>query len=204
MDARHCDLYGLLFKSLGAIVSVNKRTSHLLPSASIVDFPMSTRPPNKHRDKGVALTKASVAKLMLPAGKTDIIYFDSALPNFGLRIRAGGKRVYIAQYRDEHGSTRRVTIGSADVLDPDQARTRARKILGGVAIGNDPANRNGTQGRRRSLSTWCRRSCYMPGRSSVPSPSARPSGTSKVLRATRLDAGEGARTAQQLPVCTTA
>ena len=36
-----------------------------------------------------------------PAGKADVIYFDDGLPGFGLRIRAGGKRTWIAQYRFE-------------------------------------------------------------------------------------------------------
>ena len=38
-------------------------------------------------------TKTTVAALELPAGKSDLIHFDDALPGFGIRLRAGGKRV---------------------------------------------------------------------------------------------------------------
>ena len=44
-------------------------------------------------------TSPSVAKLALPPGKSDHIVFDDGLPGFGVRLRAGGKKVWIAQYR---------------------------------------------------------------------------------------------------------
>ena len=88
---------------------------------------------------GVALTKAAAKKLALPAGKNDVIYWDSNLPGFGLRIRAGGKRSWVAQFRDATGATRRSSLGSTDVLEADDARAAAKKLLGGVAIGQDPS-----------------------------------------------------------------
>ena len=46
------------------------------------------------------LTDACVAKLVLPAGKSDHIEWDSSLPGFGVRLRRGSKRVSaIIQYR---------------------------------------------------------------------------------------------------------
>jgi hypothetical protein len=47
----------------------------------------------------VTLTKATIDRLKLPPGKSEMIVFDEVLPGFGLRIRAGGKRTWIAQYR---------------------------------------------------------------------------------------------------------
>ena len=44
-------------------------------------------------------TKATLARLALPPGKVDHIVFDSELKGFGLRLRAGGKRSWIVQYR---------------------------------------------------------------------------------------------------------
>jgi hypothetical protein len=38
------------------------------------------------------LSRQTVSTLSLPPGKSEIIIFDEALPGFGLRIRAGGKR----------------------------------------------------------------------------------------------------------------
>jgi site-specific recombinase XerD len=83
------------------------------------------------------LTKATVDRIRLPHGKSEIIVFDEILPGFGLRIRAGGKRTWIAQYR--FGSQqRRVTIGTVETVDADEARNRARIILAKVHLGTDP------------------------------------------------------------------
>jgi hypothetical protein len=45
------------------------------------------------------LSSASVAGLKLPEGKSELLVFDDTLPGFGVRLRAGGKRSWIAQYR---------------------------------------------------------------------------------------------------------
>jgi integrase len=83
-------------------------------------------------------TKATAERLTLPSGKYDFIAWDDDLPGFGLRLRAGGSRVWIAQYRTDTGQ-RRETIGRADRLDVDAARKAARKILAKVELGHDPA-----------------------------------------------------------------
>lgn len=83
------------------------------------------------------LSKASVAKLCLPEGKSEILIFDEELAGFGVRIRAGGKRTWIAQYR--FGSKqRRLTLGTVEALDEPEARKRARTALSKVHIGQDP------------------------------------------------------------------
>ena len=78
----------------------------------------------------------------LPAGKGDHIEWDDELKGFGLRLRlgAGGqvKRNWIAQYRVS-GATRRMLLGSAVVLNADEARKAAKKVLARVALGEDPA-----------------------------------------------------------------
>ena len=83
------------------------------------------------------LTKANVARLELPPGKTDVIYFDEEDPGFGLRIRAGGKRTWIAQYRIG-AKQRRVTFGAVNNLEPEKARKAARDRLAQVTLGGDP------------------------------------------------------------------
>ena len=45
------------------------------------------------------LTDRSARTEALPDGKADHIIFDDKLSGFGLRIRAGGKRSWIVQYR---------------------------------------------------------------------------------------------------------
>ena len=83
------------------------------------------------------LTKPTVSALKLPDGKSEMIVFDSLLPGFGIRIRAGGKRTWIAQYR-MGAKQRRVSLGSAEAMDPDEARRRARDVIAKVQLGGDP------------------------------------------------------------------
>ena len=82
-------------------------------------------------------TKPSLATLALPPGKSEMIVFDDATPGFGVRIRSGGKRTWIAQYR-VGAKQRRLTLGSCDILDPDEARRRAKNALAKVRLGADP------------------------------------------------------------------
>jgi integrase len=87
------------------------------------------------------LTAKTVAALQMPAGKTDHIEWDDALPGFGHRLRAGtgGKvlRSWVAQYRHA-GRTRRLLLGNAAVMTAADARTKAKQVLGRVANGEDP------------------------------------------------------------------
>ena len=83
------------------------------------------------------LTKATLAKLTLPAGKAETIVFDDDMPGFGLRIRAGGKRTWIAQYR-LGTKQRRFTLGTSETVDPDKARQLAKATLARVSLGEDP------------------------------------------------------------------
>lgn len=82
------------------------------------------------------LTKANVPKLAVPAGKSELIVFDEDLPGFGLRLRAGGSAVWIAQYR-VGARQRRVTLGRTATLDPDRARRAAREVLAKADLGHD-------------------------------------------------------------------
>jgi integrase len=82
-------------------------------------------------------TKATLARLALPPGKVDHIVFDSELKGFGLRLRAGGKRSWIVQYR-VGAKQRRVTLGTVATLDADKAREAARNRLAQVTLGGDP------------------------------------------------------------------
>jgi integrase len=83
------------------------------------------------------LTKANVVKITLPPGKDDMLVFDESLPGFGIRVRAGGKRTWIAQYR-LGTKQRRLSLGSFDKVDADEARKRARAALSRVSLGQDP------------------------------------------------------------------
>jgi integrase len=91
----------------------------------------------------VRITQATAARLELPTGKTDHIAWDDQQPGFGLRIRrgSGGKllRSWVCQYK-RGGRSRRILLGSADLITAERARTAARKVLAEVALGGDPAS----------------------------------------------------------------
>ena len=90
------------------------------------------------------LTKANLAQIerdfaaFVATGKTDQIIFDDDLKGFGLRCRASGVRSWIIQY-DMFGRSRRLTLGNASVLTPEQARHIAKQELAKVGLGTDVA-----------------------------------------------------------------
>src|SRR3954462_1161079 len=86
------------------------------------------------------LTRPNVTQLTVRAGKSETIVFDEALPGFGVRVRVGGKRTWIAQYR-LGSKQRRVTLGTTDTLDSEEARRRAKAVLRAVHNGDDPQAR---------------------------------------------------------------
>jgi hypothetical protein len=90
------------------------------------------------------LTKANVDRLKLPSSKKEIIVFDETLPGFGLHIRGGGKRSWVAQYR-LGSKQRRVTLGTVETLDPDKARQRAKSAFSKVHPGRRSAARESTR-----------------------------------------------------------
>lgn len=71
----------------------------------------------------------------------DSYVWDDELSGFGLKVTPAGRKVYLVQYRlgGRKGRTRRVTIGVHGTLTPDQARAEAKRLLGLVAAGTDPA-----------------------------------------------------------------
>jgi integrase len=85
------------------------------------------------------LTDSTVADLMCPAGKKDILVFDDELPGFGVRVTAAGKRIFIFQYR-ELKAVRRMTLGIFGAeLTTAKARSKAQSRKGQARDGKDPA-----------------------------------------------------------------
>ena len=76
-----------------------------------------------------------------PAPK-DSYLWDEELPGFGLKITPAGRKVYLVQYRlgGRQGRTRRFTIGQHGELTPTAARNEAKRLLGRIAVGQDPAS----------------------------------------------------------------
>lgn len=82
------------------------------------------------------LTKRIVENLSIE--DKDYITFDSTLNGFGVRILPSGKRSYLVQYRSG-GRTRRIAIGQHGTVTTEEARKKAKELLGTVAAGNNPA-----------------------------------------------------------------
>lgn len=97
------------------------------------------------------ITKRSADALR--PGERDKLLWDTDAPGFGLKVTPRGTRTYLVQYRlgGRKGRTRRVTIGrhgrpwsdslsgETKSLTPDVARMEAKRLLGLVAAGKDPA-----------------------------------------------------------------
>ena len=95
------------------------------------------------------LTAATVRGLTLPAGKSEAIFFDDDIPGFGLRVREGGSRNWIFQYK-LGDKQRRMALGSASAIPADKARSGyvkddekipgAEQLYARVKLGQDPAS----------------------------------------------------------------
>jgi integrase len=73
-----------------------------------------------------------------PNGK-DIFVWDTEVKGFGLKVTPKGRKVYVLQYRNGEGRSRRCNIGVHGApFTPDQARTRAIELLRDIAAGIDP------------------------------------------------------------------
>ena len=91
------------------------------------------------------MTKRRITKRAVDAAEpngADSYLWDDQLSGFGLKVTPAGNKTYLIQYRlgGRLGRTRRVTVGRHGVLTADQARAEAKKLLGDVAAGRDPAD----------------------------------------------------------------
>ncbi|MGU3495954.1 tyrosine-type recombinase/integrase [Xanthobacteraceae bacterium A53D] len=83
----------------------------------------------------VKFTKASVAALALEPGQKEALFFDEAMPGFGIRMQGDAAR-WIAQYR-VNGATRRVSLGKRETLSLEKARAAAKEVLSKAGLGID-------------------------------------------------------------------
>jgi integrase len=74
----------------------------------------------------------------LPAGKSEAIFFDDDVPGFGVRVREGGSRGFVFQYK-VGAKQRRIALGSVAAIDLSKARDTAKDLYARVRLGEDPA-----------------------------------------------------------------
>jgi integrase len=86
------------------------------------------------------LTKREVDKSEPRASRYTV--FDDELKGFGLRVSPTGAKSWVVEYRPDQGgrrtSKRRLTLGNAATLTPDEARRAARLELAKIRLGTDP------------------------------------------------------------------
>jgi integrase len=89
------------------------------------------------------LTDVTARSATLPAGKSDVVFWDDKLKGFGLRVRqakAGVSKNWMIQYRDALGSERRFLIGPLHEVSAAKAREVAADKLHGIRHGAYPHN----------------------------------------------------------------
>jgi Arm DNA-binding domain len=85
----------------------------------------------------IHITKTTLEKIEHPSkGKGQVLYRDNTLRGFGVRVGATSKVFFVEGQVNR--TTRRVSLGRADVFSPEVARKKALTILGEMADGHDP------------------------------------------------------------------
>lgn len=88
----------------------------------------------------MAGSKKRIGVRAVEALEPDTTLWDTAVRGFGARRQRGPAVAYIVQFRTAEGRERKLTIGRHGApWTPDTAREEARRILGEVAKGADPA-----------------------------------------------------------------
>ncbi|MEJ2374398.1 MAG: tyrosine-type recombinase/integrase [Pseudolabrys sp.] len=87
----------------------------------------------------IKLTKSAIDGL--PTPDSDVVYWDVALPGFGIKITPKGRKVFIVLYRTGGAGSRlrKFTIGPYGRVTLHQARVAAQKVFTAKLDGRDPA-----------------------------------------------------------------
>jgi integrase len=106
------------------------------------------------RQSSVTLTKTVVDAAERRSRRYDL--WDDKLSGFGLRIEASGTKTFIVRYRANGGGRkaprRFMTIGRFGNLTVEEARKKAKAVLGAAANGDDPAGERQAQRREMLMS----------------------------------------------------
>jgi integrase len=84
----------------------------------------------------IKLSKTTLAKLQPEPGK-QLIFWDSDITGFGVRVSPGGSQTFFCQSRFK-GKVVKYTIGQNSRITPEKARREAIRIQSNLALGIDP------------------------------------------------------------------
>ena len=112
--------------------------------------------------KSPKITKRAVDAFK-PAERERVVW-DDDITGFGVRVHPSSAKAYLVNYRAGNGErkapNKRVVVGRAGRMTPDQARRRAQELLGRAAAGEDPAGERteargcrGSERRARTISS---------------------------------------------------
>lgn len=98
-----------------------------------------------------ALTKRFVDSLPLKAER-DLTHWDNDLKGFGLRVRTSGAMTWVVMYRNRDNRLRKYTVGPVSSLTPEEARKEAKRMIGEVWRGGDPASEKAARRKAMTVS----------------------------------------------------
>jgi Arm DNA-binding domain len=89
----------------------------------------------------IKLTKSAIDAL--PSPPSDVVYWDTASPGFGVKVTPKGRKVFIVLYRTAGAGSklRKYTVGPYGRVTLHQARVAAQKVFAAKLEGRDPAGR---------------------------------------------------------------
>jgi integrase len=111
--------------------------------------------------KGTGAKMAKLTKRVVDAAKADgnaHFIWDHEIKGFGLRVAPGGAKSYVLNFRNGRGRKapqHRITIGKHGTWTPEQARREARRLLGTIAAGDNPAATRKAEARAMPLVALC-------------------------------------------------
>src|SRR5437762_2345099 len=87
----------------------------------------------------VKLTKTVIDALPIPS--SDIVYWDTGCPGFGMKVTPKGRKVFVVLYRTGGAGSRlrKFTIGPYGRVTLHRARVAAQKVYLAKLEGRDPA-----------------------------------------------------------------
>src|SRR5262245_33547863 len=100
------------------------------------------------------LTKRTVDAL--PKPDKDKVYWDDGLTGFGIRVRAGGSKTFIVQYRNAQGKERKITVGRYVMVTADEEREQAKSVLPQRTLKSDTAAEREAQKKAITVEQLCR------------------------------------------------